>query len=393
MICDLICVICGSPGYSRSTIGVDGRSPGGLYEVGEACLAPTQTCPRLDRYCVRGRFRAPFPFAPVHSRRKSAQSAVRYRLFGASGSMVVRRSLQPGRGMPRPYTDMPPDRYGVRGRFRAPSVRPVHSRRQSAQSAMVRRSRSGPASPLWGYGVRGRSRSTANRGIRWVVHLEVFTKWARHASPLHRYAPDWDRYGVRGRFRGPFPFAPVHNRRQSAKSAVRYRLCPGRSRSTIGVDGRSPGGLYEVGEACLAPTQTCPRRERYSVCGAFRAVPVRCIVGVPICDHLHNLRFDFRLRGGRGRQSGSPGGLYDLGEACLAPTQTRPRRERYRAAVAFHGRRCIRRRANTIGDHLRKSALSVVPSADRKIPLRYPPRPGAPGRESLAFRGSCLDAR
>ena len=24
-----------------------------------------------------------------------------------------------------------------------------------------------------------------------VVHLEVFTKWARHASPLHRYAPYW----------------------------------------------------------------------------------------------------------------------------------------------------------------------------------------------------------
>ena len=100
-----------------------------------------------------------------------------------------------------------------------------------------------------------------------VVHLEVFTKWARHASPLHRYAPYWTGMCVRGRFRAPFPFAPAHSQRQSAKSAVRCSLGPEHSRSTIGVDGRSPGGLYEVGEACLAPTQICPRRERWRAGG------------------------------------------------------------------------------------------------------------------------------
>ncbi len=39
------------------------------------------------------------------------------------------------------------------------------------------------------------------------------------------------------------------------KSAVRHSPCPGYSRSTIGVDGRSPGGLYILGDACVAPTQ------------------------------------------------------------------------------------------------------------------------------------------
>ena len=184
---------------SRSTIAVGNRQPGGLYNLGEACLAPTQICPRRERYGVRGRFRAPFPFAPVHSRRKSAQSAVR---FPVSGAVAVDnrgrrsftwRSLRSGRGMPRPYTDMLP---------------------------------TGP------------------------------------------------RYGVRGRFRAPFPFAPAHSQRQSAKSAVRCSLGPEHSRSTIGVDGRSPGGLYEVGEARLAPTQICPRRERDGVGVAFHGTPL-----------------------------------------------------------------------------------------------------------------------
>ena len=100
--------------HSRSTIGVDGGSPGGLYEVGEACLAPTQICPRRERYGVCGRFRAPFPFAPAHSRRKSAQSTVQ---FPVSGAFAINnrgrwsftwRSLRSGRGMPRPYPDTPP---------------------------------------------------------------------------------------------------------------------------------------------------------------------------------------------------------------------------------------------------------------------------------------------
>ncbi len=92
--------------------------------------------------------------------------------------------------------------------------------------------------------------------------------------------PLLDRYGVRGRFRAPFPFAPAHSQRQSAKSAVRCSLCPEHSRSTIGVDGRSPGGLYEVGEACLAPTQICSLLDPGMVC-----------VGVSIGVNLRNLRY------------------------------------------------------------------------------------------------------
>ena len=198
---------------SRLTIAVDGRSPGDLYNLGEACLAPTQICPLLDRYGVRGRFRAPFPFTPAHNRRKSVQSAVWYRLC------------------------------------------PEHSRST--------------------IGVDGRSPGGLyNLGEAYLAPTQI--------------CPLLDRYGVRGRFRAPFPFAPAHNRRKSVQSAVWYRLCPEHSRSTIGVDGRSPGDLYNLGEACLAPTQICPLLDRYGVRGRFRA-PLRIrrsIRGRPMVVHL-----------------------------------------------------------------------------------------------------------
>ena len=57
---------------------------------------------------------------------------------------------------------------------------------------------------------------------------------------------------------GSFPFAPAHDRRKSAKSAVWYFLGPGWSWSTIVVDGGSPGGLEAKGDACVAPTQIGP---------------------------------------------------------------------------------------------------------------------------------------
>ena len=160
-----------------------------------------------------------------------------------------------------------------------------------------------------------------------VVHLEVFAKWARHASPLHRYAPYW------------------------------------------------------TGIVCVGVSE---RRSRS---------PLR-IIGV----NLRNLRFDsLPLWGGRGRQSGSVVVRLEVFAKWARHASPLHRYAPYWTGivcVGVSGRSCIRRRdQRTIGDHLRKSALSVVPSADRKIPLRYPPRPGAPGRESLAFRGSCLDAR
>ncbi len=92
----------------RSTIGVDARSPGDLYNLGEACLAPTQIGPLLDRYGMRGRFRAPFPFAPVHSRRKSAKSGVRCSLaLGRSRSTIGVDGRLPGGLYILGYTDMP----------------------------------------------------------------------------------------------------------------------------------------------------------------------------------------------------------------------------------------------------------------------------------------------
>ena len=166
--------------------------------------------------------------------------------------------------MPRPYPDTPP-------------TRPV----QRAVGVSGRRSRS----PLRIIGVNlcnlrfdiacVRSIRGQPSGSMIVSPGDLYNLGEACLAPTQT-GPRQDRYGVRGRFRAPFPFAPAHNRRKSAQSAVWYRLCPEHSRSTIGVDGRSPGGLYNLGEACLAPTQTRPRQDRYSVPWAFQgAVPVR----------------------------------------------------------------------------------------------------------------------
>ena len=172
------------------------------------------------------------------------------------------RSLRSGRGMPRPYTDMPPTGppptvcVGVSGRrSRSPlCIVGVNLRNLRFGSLSLGRSRST-------IGVDGRSPGGLyNLGEACLAPTQI--------------CPLLDRYCVRGRFRAPFPFAPAHSQRQSAKSAVRCSLGPEHSRSTIGVDGRSPGGLYEVGEARLAPTQICPRRERDGVGVAFHGTPL-----------------------------------------------------------------------------------------------------------------------
>ena len=212
-----------------------------------------------------------------------------------------------------------------------------------------------------------------------VVHLEVFTKWARHASPLHRHAPYWTGMvcvGVSGRrSRSPLRIIGVNLRNLRFNS-----LSLEHSRSTIGVDGGSPGGLYEVGEACLAPTQICPRRERYGVCGRFRAP----FPFAPAHSRRQSAKSAVRcsLSLGRSRSTigvdgRSPGGLYEVGEACLAPTQTRPRRERYRVGVALHRRRCIRRRAQ----HDRRSSAQICVICGSICGSENPPALStAPGR-------------
>ena len=253
------------PEHSRSTIGVDGGSPGGLYDLGEACLAPTQTRPLQDRYGVRGRFRAPFPFAPAHSQRQSAKSAVRCSLGPEhSRSTIGVDGRSPG-GL-----------YEVGEAYLAPTqTRPRRERCRVPVAFHGRRSRS----PLRIVSVNLRNLRfgvPCVRSIRgrqsgsMVVHLEVFTKWARHTSPLHRYAPDGSGMvcvGVSGRrSRSPLRIIGVNLRNLRFNS-----LSLEHSRSTIGVGGRSPGGLYEVGEAYLAPTQICPLLDRYCVRGRFRA--------------------------------------------------------------------------------------------------------------------------
>ena len=43
---------------------------------------------------------------------------------------------------------------------------------------------------LW-FGIPPASNVRGRQSGSMIVHLEVFTSWARHTSPLHRYAPYW----------------------------------------------------------------------------------------------------------------------------------------------------------------------------------------------------------
>ena len=192
-----------------------------------------------------------FPFAPAHNRRKSAKSAVRDSPVSGirgqhSGSMGVHLEVFTQRA-----TQASPRHRFIEptapGRshwypFRSSAGR-RHNLRKSAKSAV----RDSPVS-----GIRGQHSGSM------VVCLEVFTQRATQASPLHRFieptAPGRSHW---------YPFRSSagrhrHNLRKSANSAVRCSRCPGWSRSTFVVDGGSPGGVYEPGDACVAPTQIGP---------------------------------------------------------------------------------------------------------------------------------------
>ena len=78
------------PGWSRSTIGVDGGSSGGLDAKGDACVAPTQIGPYPPGLAYWGVPWGSFPFAPAHDRHKSANSAVRcWRCWGRGVGVVT----------------------------------------------------------------------------------------------------------------------------------------------------------------------------------------------------------------------------------------------------------------------------------------------------------------
>ena len=142
-------------------------------------------------------------------------------------------------------------------------------------------------------GIGGRhSRST-------VVHLEVFTNRATHASPLHRFI-------------GPYPpglayrgvpigtrFVPLRGVVIIGASSVEFcgsviPLGPGWSRSTIGVDGGSCGGLDASGRRRRRPytdlsNATAPGRSHWYpvsfLCGASSTI---------IGANLRILRFGVR---------------------------------------------------------------------------------------------------
>ena len=181
--------------------------------------------------CVRGRFRAPFPFAPAHNRRKSAQSTVQFPVSGAFAvdnrgrRWFTWRSLQSWATHASPLHRYAPDGSGTACRVA------FHGSRSRSSAATIICVSS--AANLW----FGSTVSMGGRGRQsgWmVVHLEVFANLGEACLAPTQICPLLDRYGVRGRFRAPFPFAPAHSQRQSAKSAVRCSLCPehGRGRQS-----------------------------------------------------------------------------------------------------------------------------------------------------------------
>ena len=194
------------------------------------------------------------------------------------------RSLQPGRRMRRPYTDL---------------------------------------SNLPGLGCRVDARCVSLQGVvsiivtgRTIVPLEVFTNRARRASPLHRCAPYKVGTACRWRFMGAVSFVcvtmigdnlrhlwfgipPVSNVRSQPSASIVVHL----------------EVFNEPGEACLAPTQMCSRQDRDSVPVAFhgrgfirlRDDQLRKSASSAV---RHSPRVQ-RSRSTIGVDGGSPGGLYN----------------------------------------------------------------------------------
>ena len=72
---------------------------------------------------------------------------------------------------------------------------------------------------------------------------------------------------------------------------------------------------------------------------AFRVADIRGPQSAGICRNICGPGKSLRY----GSKNRSVGGLYKPGDACVAPTKTRPRQERYAVPVAFHGHGSIRR--------------------------------------------------
>ena len=154
--------------------------PGGVYEPGDACVAPTQIYRRHRAWGCRRRR----PFRSSAGPSTVIGANLRHLRFGVRGVGVVAvddrgrrwftwRCLRTGRRVRRPYTDLStPPRLECRRR------RPF-------------RSSAGPSTVIGAnlrhlrFGVRGFGGGRGRRSGSKVVHLAVFTNRATQASPPH----------------------------------------------------------------------------------------------------------------------------------------------------------------------------------------------------------------
>ena len=145
------------------------RSVIGVYNLGDACVAPTQTSPRQDPVLRAGAF---------HGRRC-------FRLRDPDYSPHISSAARRGR---RPLGDpwYPESGFSVgRSGSTQGGKNSIDSHRHPFRGSVFNF-----------VDVRGRQ----------IVPLEAFTTWATHASPLYRHAPDKTRYCVPGRSMGAVPF-------------------------------------------------------------------------------------------------------------------------------------------------------------------------------------------
>ena len=118
--------------------------------------------------------------------------------------------------------------------------------------------------------------------------------------------------------RRPFRSSAGRHRHNRRKSAV---WCGGSgwSRSTFGVDGGSRGGVYAKGDACVAPTQIYRTHGAWTLPIGTRFVPLRGVIVIIGA----NLRFGVGgvgySRSTFGVDGGSPGGIYQPGDALRRP--------------------------------------------------------------------------
>ena len=233
--------------------GQPDRQPGGLYDLGDACVAPTKTCSRQDRYGVPGRSIGAvafvlrdlddrrssaricvipgFPFS-VNSSQQSrsvianlevftswATHAVRYQdilyTSGVKGHLPWggRYALESDRSAGTEASPLQRHAWPLQGRYSVPerSMGAVSFARVTSTIGDHLRK-----SAVWRSHL-SEIHGQQSRSI--IANLEVFTTWATQASPLHRYAPTGPVRRALGRSMGAVSFVlrDLDDRRSSAR--------------------------------------------------------------------------------------------------------------------------------------------------------------------------------